>query len=86
MDDPLPHPTQLKILANFHTMRHWDLEPRFKSCDSLLGRVRREFEKKQPTMFPIGRVRSLADASRSADMKKHRISENVVLDAWRSSV
>ena len=48
-------------------------------CDSLFGRIVREFEPGQPTMFAVLRARSLASLQRSQPSKKHRVTDNVQL-------
>ena len=79
-DDPLPDQTQKRIDRQFSDFYQWDLEPRYKGCDSLLGRVRREMERGAPTLFSATRVRSLADTSRQHESKKHRVSDYLQLE------
>ena len=48
-------------------------------CDSLFGRIVREFESGQPTTFAVLRTRSLASLQRSQPSKTHRVTDNVQL-------
>jgi hypothetical protein len=79
-DEPLPHGIQDSIMDTFVKTYKFDLEPKRRPCDSLLGRVKREFDTSSPTMFPLHRVRSLAMTTRSTDHKKHRVGELEITD------
>ena len=46
-------------------------------CDTLLGRVKREFDRTAPSMFSASRVRTVAQSQRSAELKRTRVSESV---------
>ena len=45
--------------------------------DSLLGRVRREFDRRTPTPFPVTRVRSLAATQKGAPTKHRKLADNL---------
>lgn len=49
-------------------------------CDTLFGRIVREFEAGQPSMFAVLRTRSLATSQRSQPVKKHRVTETLQIN------
>lgn len=49
-------------------------------CDALFGRIVREFEAGQPSMFAVLRTRSLAISQRSQPVKKHRVTETLQIN------
>ena len=49
-------------------------------CDSLLGRIKREFDRGQITIFPLGRVRSLAHVAKETPAKKRRLAPDVLVE------
>ena len=48
-------------------------------CDSLLGRVRREFDRRTPSVFKVSKVRTRAQTSFAEPCKRRRLSEHVSL-------
>lgn len=80
LDDPLDSELQKSKIAAFSSYYHWHLLSKEQVSDSLLGRLVREFERRQPSMFAVLRVRSLAATSRSQAPKKHRISDQIQLE------
>ena len=56
LDEALPDTTQTLINQNFVARYAWNLEFKLRPCDTLLGRIRREFEKGIPTMYQIVKV------------------------------
>ena len=46
--------------------------------DSQFGRFRREFLAQQPSMFSIGRVKTLAQAQKCPAAKKQQLAEHVI--------
>ena len=80
LDSPLDSDVQKQVEDNFRKAYGWPgLPSRQVACDSLLGRVKREFERRQPSMFSILRVRTLAQAQRGNPLKTRRLSESVSL-------
>jgi hypothetical protein len=81
IDEPLQAEVLESMLRTFGTYYNW---PKISSdkmgCDSLTSRFRREFDRRQPSMFALARGRSLAATSRSAPVKRSRVSEGVVME------
>jgi hypothetical protein len=81
LDEPLQVDVQKKIEKEF--TRHygkWTIKPIKMGCDTLLGRVRREFDKGRVTIFPLNRVRSLAHVSKDLPQKRQRIGDQLVVE------
>ncbi|CAE7782976.1 HMCN1 [Symbiodinium pilosum] len=79
IDEPLDPERRKSKHAIFQSFYQWTLKSREMVCDSLFGRIVREFESGQPTMFAVLRTRSLASSQRSQPSKKHRVTDNVQL-------
>ena len=62
----------ITFAAYYYRVESFDA--RVLGCDALVGRIRREFEKSLPTMFPLARVRSLAisQKARVSEKDSHR--------------
>ena len=55
-DEPLDDTVQLEVNASFLAYYNWPcIDVDKMGCDSLLGRIRREFESRNPTMISICR-------------------------------
>ena len=80
LDEPLDAETRRSKYTVFQNFYQWTLKAREMVCDSLLGRLVREFEAGQPSMFAVLRARSVANAQRSQPTKKHRISDTVQIN------
>ena len=79
-DTPLDPDLQQQLETCFRKTYDWPrILARQMGSDSLLGRVRREFEKRQPSMLAVMRVRSLARSQRGHAPKTSRLSEHVHL-------
>jgi hypothetical protein len=78
-DDPLPQAVQDALEQAFSKKYSWQLEPRWSPCDSLLGRIKREFERQSVTLFAVARVRSLTTTSKSGEAKRTRLSDKIYL-------
>jgi hypothetical protein len=76
-DDPLPSHIQQDIDKRFMTVYSWELNTKERGSDSLLGRVKREFDKATPTMFSVLRVMCVAQANRRGAAKRHRVSAEI---------
>ncbi len=80
-DEPLDSDIQKSVIATFNSAYGWPgLSNEEMGSDSLLGRIRRECEKQQPTMFSIDRTKSMAKAMRSASTRKSKLSELVMME------
>ena len=64
LDEPLNAELYRSMEDTFKKFYNWELTPQTVGCDSLCGRIRREFERRQPSMFAIMRVRSMASAQK----------------------
>ena len=79
LDDPLQIEVFRSIKTTFKSCYNWtdSFDSRRIGCDSLHGRFRREFERKQPTMFTILKARSLAKSQKEGQVKKTRLDNNI---------
>ena len=78
VDEPLDAEVQRNILATFRKMYKWNSIPAKQMGDDfLIGRVRREFERRQPSMWAVNKVRTLAHSRRSVPAKKQRIGSRL---------
>ena len=73
LDEPLQPDVQKALEKVFAETYRWQLAAVHMPSDSLLGRGKREFERRQPSMFAVGRAKSLAASQRSTPIKRHRI-------------
>ena len=80
LDEPLHVDAQKRIEAEFTRYYRFTLKPAKMGCDSLLGRLKREFDKHLVTIFPVTRVRSIAHVSRDLPQRKRRIAADVVVE------
>ena len=77
LDEALPDTTKHMIHETFQRRYAWNLEFKLRPSDALLGRVRREFERRCPTMYPVNKVKSFFQQSRSGEPKRHKMGEHV---------
>ena len=54
MDEPLQPDVQKALEKVFAETYRWQLAAVYMPSDSLLGRGKREFERRQPSMFAVG--------------------------------
>ena len=80
IDDPLAAHVQDSIERTFNAYYHWTLSASRRASDNTLGRFRREFEQCTPTVSAALKIKSLAQASKGADSKKHRLSDDVAVE------
>ena len=78
MDEPLHEDVQRTLEEGFIKKYDFTIIPKRMGCDSLLGRVKREFDKGQITLFPITRVRSLAHVAKDTPSNKKRFGNMVM--------
>ena len=79
IDEALPSAMQDQLQATWMARYNFDTEGKYRPSHSLLGRIRREFERETITMFPIRKVRSLYESTRSDLTKKHKASEAITI-------
>ena len=80
LDSPLDSEEQKSVEQRFRSLYSWpSLPARCVGSDSLLGRVKREFDRRQPTQYPVSRVKTLASTQRGAPSKSRRLSAGVAL-------
>lgn len=79
IDDPLQIEIFKAIKKTFKTCYNWadSFDSRRIGCDALHGRFRREFERKQPTMFVLLKARSLAKSQKEGKIQKTRLDNNI---------
>ena len=81
VDAPLDDTLQKGLESNFRTAYGWaKIDNRRTGCDSLLGRVSREFQRRQPSMFAVSRVKCLARAQKSSNAKRQRVADGLNLE------
>jgi hypothetical protein len=80
LDEPLHVDVQRNIEKEFTKYYKFTIKPNKMGCDTLLGRVKREFDKGRVTIFPLNRVRSLAHVSKDLPQKRQKISEQLVVE------
>ena len=80
LDSPLDSEEQRSVEQRFRALYSWpSLPARHVGSDVLLGRVNREFARRQPTQLPVARVKTLASTQRGAPSKSRRLSTGVAL-------
>ena len=81
LDDPLRDEVFKAVKSSFKKFYNWKdcFDCRRIGCDSLHGRFRREFERKQPTMFTLLKAKSLARSQNEGQIKKTKLSNDTEL-------
>lgn len=80
LDSPLDSEEQKTLETRFRRLYNWPAVPAKQvGSDTLLGRVVREFGRRQPTQYPVSRVRTLASSQRGQPSKTRRLSASVSL-------
>ena len=59
IDEPLPHELHKSVMSVFRLYYRFDLKVEKIGTDSLIGRFKREFDKRQPTMYAFLKAKSL---------------------------
>ena len=74
-DEPLGAPEKEVVDSNFLKAYGWPkaLDPRRMGCDTLLGRVYREFVRLTMTLYAVSNVKVLAQARKGQPAKKHHV-------------
>ena len=76
-DEPLLYAVQQALESKFSARYSWTLEPKYQPSNSLLGRVRREFEKWSPTIFNLHRVKTVFTTNKVHEPKKRRLATGI---------
>ena len=75
---PLPTSVQQDLEQQFLKRYSWlRISSHSVGCDTLLGRVQREFLRRTPTVFRISRVRTRAQSAVSTSAKRQKISDQM---------
>ena len=75
LDEPLGSTQQDALDAVFFDRYHFSLPVQLRPADSLLGRVKREFDRGLPTFLPLSKVKSAFQATRTSEAKRHKAGE-----------
>ena len=79
-ESALPHAVQEELETAFLRRYSWlRIGSKTIGCDSLLGRVRREFDQRTPSVFKVSKVRTRAQTSSADPCKRRRLSKHVSL-------
>ena len=78
-DDPLPDLQRKALDGTFLIKYSWNLTLKERPAASLVGRVKREFDKVQPTLYPISKVKSEFLAHRGHEAKRHRMTNQLAV-------
>ena len=80
LDDPLPSEIFKAVGTASRTYYNWpDIPAERIGSDRLLGRIRKEFQRKEPSLVPILKVKSLTSSQFEPLEKKTRISPTAML-------
>ena len=85
LEEPLQPDVQRSLELAFRTRYHWTLPSEKRGSDSLLGRVRREFDRRQISMFSIFKTKSLAAAHQSQPLKRFKLGDSLEVVAQDAS-
>ena len=76
LDAPLGTDPRAQLKLAFMKTYGWPKIPANKiAADRILGRIRREFVKMQPTVLPVAKVRTSLEASTTQQTKRRKVSE-----------
>ena len=79
VDEPLMTAVQEQLEKAFCTRYAWELEPRYQPANNMLGRIRREFDRRAPTVYSVLKTKSVYSANRSVDPKKRTLGEGLTV-------
>jgi uncharacterized membrane protein YgcG len=81
LDAPLDDEVYKSRMLIFQQYYRWQqVDSRRLGSDSLFGRIAREFDRRQPSMFSVSRVRCLARAQRAQPPKRERLGNNLIME------
>ena len=72
-DEPLLHAVQQALEAKFSSRYSWQLEPKYQPANTMLGRIKREFDRNAPTIFNLRRVRSVFNTNKLQEPKRRKL-------------
>ena len=79
VDEPLLTVVQEQLEKAFCARYAWELEPRYQPANNMLGRIRREFDRRAPTVYSALKTKSVYSANRSVDPKKRKLGEGLTV-------
>jgi len=79
MDEPLLHAVQQALEAKLTQKYSWQLEPKYQPSNSVLGRIKREFDKNAPTIFNVCRVKTVFTSNKIQEPKRRRVGTGITL-------
>ena len=82
LDDPLPEPIDKHVRQVFTAHYKWRITLKNFGSPSLLGRVKREFDAKAPSMFAVSRVRSGATCHGAQTVKRSGLADDLELTRY----
>ena len=78
-DDPLQFAIQQQLEQAWSKKYSFELEPKYQPSNSMLGRIKREFDKRQPTIFNIHKVRTVYNTNKTQEAKKRKLATGVLV-------
>ena len=79
VDEPLLHAVQQALEAKFVKRYSWQLEPKYQPSNSMLGRIKREFDKVAPTIFNVTKVRTVFTSNKQQQLKRRKIGTGITV-------
>ena len=80
-DEPLDKGTADSLQAAWQKAHNWPALASTRICtDAILGRTHREFMRYAPTIFPVMKVKSLANAQKGGKKKRQRLAPGLDLE------
>ena len=76
---PLPPATHKLLITTFEARFGFQFQPSEIGSDALVGRQRREMERKQPTIYDDSKVRRLVEVQFRPQAKKQKLAQDVTL-------
>ena len=77
---PLPPATHKMLNTTFETKFGFQFQPSEIGADALVGRQRREMERKQPTIYDNNKVRRLVEVQFCPQAKKQKLAQDVSIN------
>ena len=78
-DEPLMIAIQDQLAAQFRSKDSWELEPKYQPSAAMIGRIRREFERRSPTIYNLIKVRTVYTSNTGFDPKSRKLSEGITV-------
>lgn len=77
VDEPLLHAVQQALEAKFVKRYSWQLEPKYQPANTMLGRIKREFDKVAPTIFNVTRVKTVFTSNKQQEPKRRKLGTGI---------